>query len=174
MCGLSGYTPAQEDERTQAMSPNAQALSQKAQMAGGAGGGGAQIMVTVVSSSDHAGGKLPRKQLTQHGYQLSPWRLPPCTGITEPVTQNTAYLTVGKSHRHPKGRKGNVLCARKDSQLAVSPAWPRCSSRLGTGRWPHEGLQNQGGRPPVESSQSPSPGLGRFVLPKMEPEKINK
>lgn len=134
-------------------------------------GGGTQ---TVVTSSDHAGGKLPRKQLTQHGYQLSPWRLPPCTGITEPVTQNTAYLIVGKSRRHPKGRKGNMLCARKDSQLVGSPAWPRCSSLLGMGRWP----QNQGRRPPVESphSHSPSPGLGGFVLAKMELEKkkINK
>lgn len=82
--------PTQEDERTQAMSPNAQALSQKTQMAGvrdagvrwetweGVGRGkGTQ---TVVTSSDHAGGKLPRKQLTQHGYQLSPWRYPHIPG----------------------------------------------------------------------------------------------
>lgn len=141
----------------------------------GAGRGGTQIVVTVVTSSDHAGGKLPRKQLTQHGYQLSPWRLPPCTGITEPVTQKEHSLfDCREKPQTPQGKeKQHALCKER---LTVS-SQSRLAQMLlapGKGRWPHEGLQNQGRRPPVESPQSPSSGLGRFVLPKMEPEKMNK
>lgn len=137
----------------------------------GAGRGGTQIVVTVVTSSDHAGGKLPRKQLTQHGYQLSPWRLPPCTGITEPVTQYTAYLTVGKSRRHPKGRKGNMLCARKDSQLAVSPAWPRCSSRLGKGAGLMKGSKTKADALPWKVPKALLLGLGDLCCLKWSQKK---
>lgn len=97
---------------------------------------------------------FPENSLHNTGYQFPPWLFPPCTEITETVTQNLAYVIVGKNRKHPKGRKGKVSCAKKDSQSAALPASPRCSSRSGTRAGLREGLPRLRRRP--SSGKSPT------------------
>lgn len=127
--------------------PNTEALSLKA--------------LAVVSSSEPHRRQFWISQKTAHTTRGISFLLGsfPHVEISEPITQNSAYMVVGKNQKHPEGSKGKVLCAKTDSQLAVA----------GLALLLLAGLAKGSQDPPAESPQSPPPEPGRFLLAEMTP-----